>query len=213
MGSPGFKRRRIIVDKKLQFGLSATIVVALTCYLLLFCLISVYSPFATLIGGAATEAELIRASSEIDAFVRNLLWPIVLTFACLGMHCVLLTHRIAGPAYRLKRTFLAVRERDLSLDIHLREHDYMGDVAEGYNAMMGGLRRDIGAIRAEVGDLSIAIRDLTGHTAGPAANRTADLLARAERLADRLGEFRLGDEADDAGETGAVEPAKEAVEA
>jgi hypothetical protein len=51
MARRGYKRRKVVVDRKMQIGLSVTVIVVLSCYLLLFCLIAVYSPFATLLTG------------------------------------------------------------------------------------------------------------------------------------------------------------------
>jgi hypothetical protein len=191
MARRGYKRRKVVVDRKMQIGLSVTVIVVLSCYLLLFCLIAVYSPFATLLTGAATEERLIHATNQIAYFVKHFLLPIGLTFACLALHCVLLTHRIAGPAYRFRKTFESARERDLSVDIHLRRGDYMTDLAEVYNGMMGGIRRDLAEARKEVAALAEAARDVAVRTAGPSAERATEIVERSGRLEGLLGAYRL----------------------
>jgi methyl-accepting chemotaxis protein len=191
MGQSRHRRRTVIVDRKMQVGLSATVIVVLSCYLLLFCLVAVYSPFATLLTGAASIERQAQATGQIRFFLDHLLLPIGLTFACLGLHCILLTHRIAGPAYRFRVTMGKARDRDLSVDIHLRRGDYMQDVADEYNAMMTVIRRDMAEMRRQVSEIGATARDLTTRTAGAAGATAAALVERAGRVEGLLASYRL----------------------
>ena len=148
-----YRRRQMIIDKKFQVGVSFRIVVFLASYMLFFCLVSVFMPFisGTIAGG--TEDAMIDSVRRIIDFTDWLLIPLVLTFVCLTLHGILLTHRVAGPAYRLERTLKSMRQGDLSIDIRLRKRDYLASVADAYNEMIVPLRQDVARLRQTVASL------------------------------------------------------------
>ena len=56
------------------------------------------------------------------------------------MISIFLSHRIAGPLYKLKKFFREAREGKISDDLHFRKADHFQDVAAEYNNMMSGIR-------------------------------------------------------------------------
>ena len=46
---------------------------------------------------------------------------------------LVLSHRIAGPLYRLKKHFDLVKESGVPAPVHFREGDYFQEVAQSYN--------------------------------------------------------------------------------
>lgn len=50
-----------------------------------------------------------------------------------AVNSLFLSHRIAGPLYRLERAFTAMENKDLSQEIHLRTHDLGKDLTNQIN--------------------------------------------------------------------------------
>lgn len=197
MSPATYRRTRILVDKRFQLGISLKIVVCLACYLVLFCLMAFLSPLLALLTGSATGAALDAALHQVGLFVQHLILPLVLTFTCLALHCILLSHRVAGPAYRFCRTFDAMRDGDLSVDVHLRKGDYLTDVADSYNSM-------IDSVRTEVANVQVAARDLESRLRAGAEDAETDprelllaLASDAAALNEELARFRVAREDDD----------------
>ena len=82
-----------------------------------------------------------------------------------------LSHRIAGPIYRLQRTLTAAKEGDYTSRAKLREHDYLGEVATSLNEFMDVLdRREQEA--AGRGTKEPALLDPQGHATEPSGAET-----------------------------------------
>jgi methyl-accepting chemotaxis protein len=60
------------------------------------------------------------------------------------------SHKIAGPLYRLGRSMESIGEGDLTLSIHLREHDELMDFASTMNRSIEELRKRVCQIQEEV---------------------------------------------------------------
>jgi len=63
------------------------------------------------------------------------------------------SHKIAGPLYRLGRSLESVGRGDLSLTIRLREHDQLTDFASTVNRTIEGLKERVSQIQKEVDEL------------------------------------------------------------
>lgn len=68
---------------------------------------------------------------------------LIITF----MISVFLSHRIAGPLYKLKSFFRQNGDGKLSPEIHFREHDHFKDVADEYNQMLSRLSAELRGVR------------------------------------------------------------------
>jgi len=68
---------------------------------------------------------------------------IIFSAISVGILTLLMTHRVAGPLFRLKRELIRVQEGDLSSDFKIRGKDQLGDFAEE-------LRKSFSFVRAEL---------------------------------------------------------------
>ena len=218
MTKASYRRRLTLVDRKFQLGMSLKIVLCLACYLVLFSLMAVFSPFLVLLVGGGSEDALTAASEEVSFFAQQLFLPTVLTFTCLALHCILISHRIAGPVYRIRKTFESMAGGDLSRDIRLRDGDYLCPLADAVNDLSGVIRADILELRSGLDELIATGRqgEIGEMESTPALSR---IVAIGERLNELLAEYRLGVEAapttatTDAGEAATDDVVKIAVEA
>lgn len=123
--------------------------------------------------------DFIRATAE--AYDRNLLLAIVggilVLVLSLGVTGILVTHRVVGPAYKLKRLFLDVSEGHLRVYGKLRQGDELWDVFVEFEKMINKLRQNQ---RDEITQLQ-AIIDHAKASSAPEG-----VLSELEGLRDRM---------------------------
>jgi methyl-accepting chemotaxis protein len=191
MAKRPYRRRQFLVDPKLQLGLNLMVMVLLATYFALFCVATVCVPYLLADSDDVPDYWLGDVVAELVQVLDLVGLPLGLTFLFLVLHCVVLTHRIAGPAYRFRKTCESVRARDLGVEIHLRKKDYMGDLASEFNGMLETLREDLGEVTREVDAIAESARAMAEDLGESEDTRLADLVDRSGRAAELLGRYRL----------------------
>jgi nitrogen fixation/metabolism regulation signal transduction histidine kinase len=136
MGKQINQRRIVLIEPRLQFRyLVLPLVVSLTTATALLALFVIQAE--TLKGLAGTDETLLDEIDtvqmlSIGAAVGVLIGHIGL-IVWLGLT---LSHRVAGPIYRLKKSMKQVEDGDRNVRIHLRQRDQLTDVAERFNRMV-----------------------------------------------------------------------------
>jgi nitrogen fixation/metabolism regulation signal transduction histidine kinase len=85
---------------------------------------------------------------------RSLAPKILILVAAIFIAGIIISHRIAGPMYRLEKSAEAMRNGDLSVNFHIRKTDEMHDIASTLEDVVEALRKDVGAMKelAKKGD-------------------------------------------------------------
>lgn len=106
---------------------------------------------------------------------------LVITF----MISIFVSHRIAGPLYKLKNFFRQNTDGKLSPELRFRKGDHFTDIAEEYNEMLGNLRTEFKRIKDEVAN---AANDLDGASAGsqPDSNQLKKIVANLHRVSENI---------------------------
>ncbi len=78
---------------------------------------------------------------------------IVLIGIVIGLFSILISHRVAGPIYRIERSIEEITRGNLSFKIRLREKDEMKELAERINEMVGGLSERIGELKGHADNI------------------------------------------------------------
>ncbi|MFH1022158.1 MAG: hypothetical protein V1809_02080 [Planctomycetota bacterium] len=130
-------RRRFLVDQRLQFHmvwvwLAGVLSVAAVLLVLL------YSGLQTVLD----EKTLAPYLSEIRLLFRQAAIFMTVVMLLLGFILVLQSHRVAGPAHRLRKILGLMREGNLNAGVHLRKGDHLQDLAAAVEALRLGLRKD-----------------------------------------------------------------------
>ncbi len=103
---------------------------------------------------------------------------LVIVLVCLLVAAIVITHRIAGPAFVLARTCRRVGEGDLTPPRPLRSHDLLTDLADGVAWMIDALRQ------RETRDREVAVQAATTLRDGAASTEERSAAAEdLERLA------------------------------
>ena len=88
-----------------------------------------------------TAEDLERFARQEDRKVRNaiIIGVLLLTLA-LGVTGILVTHRVVGPAYRMRRLFEGIREGKLQITTGIRKGDELQDLYRSFTDMVESLR-------------------------------------------------------------------------
>jgi hypothetical protein len=167
--------RNYLLDTSLQLRLASYLLAAATALSL---------GLGVLLYGAYRETSRVIAlgdpevgDSIAQALAREDRWRIVLVAAglvgvlvCLLGAAVVITHRIAGPAFVIARTCRQVGEGNLGRPRPLRNHDLLVDLADDVATMVDALRDREGREREAI---LAAVATLRDAAAGPDARAAA----------------------------------------
>lgn len=121
---------------------------------------------------------------------KQLIWPAVVggTVVVFFIGAILitwqflrLTHRVAGPMYRLGETFKKLKDGNLTLRISFREGDEFQELADKYNLAVENIDKRLKEIRRELNKISV--EDVSD-----------DNYRHVKRVQDILKEFDLSEE-------------------
>ncbi|MEK7866847.1 MAG: hypothetical protein AAB434_09215 [Planctomycetota bacterium] len=128
------------------------------------------------------KVEPERAFSTLSFMLKaNGLFVVLLTLF-MGLYTILLSHRVAGPAYRISRCVQRMCEGAYDFTVTLRKKDYLKDVATDMNVLLADLRKR----QAKVRDGLEAARIAKAKSAQ--GGGSADLVADLDRACAALEE-------------------------
>ena len=135
------RRQQIIIDRERQLKLFIIMVIYI---LITVFLVSTAMFFPSMMDLSSNKPP--RTSYELDAQVsagqeftilHHRFWPAVLLLVVLlGLHSVVILHRIFGPLYRLRNFLEQVSKGDFSQTLHFRKHDYLEKEQVSVNQMI-----------------------------------------------------------------------------
>ncbi len=85
-------------------------------------------------------AHATALSQQRTQFALLLVGVLVSLVVALWLAGIVITHRVAGPVYKMKRQIRAVRDGNLSVPSPLRKGDELKDFFDTFNEMVGALR-------------------------------------------------------------------------
>ena len=101
------------------------------------------------------------AAARVLLLLHSTVWPgiggVILLF---GAVSIFISHKIAGPLYRLKRSIAQITEGNLDVKIKLRKWDDLKDLAEHVNILAEELRTFVTTLKVDYDLLSDYILEL-----------------------------------------------------
>jgi hypothetical protein len=182
MKERGYKRRRLLIDGS-QRQLLAVYFIHFTIILVVF-----FAALAFVFNQQVLRSELTvdqkhEMASMIMAFSHRL-WPALwILFFFLVAHSIYVSHKIAGPLYRIRCVLTSVGSGNLKARARIRRGDYLKEDAEAVNTMVRELDKRIGRMR---GDCGVAREELVGLCEAIEKGSRRDAMQRAEGLMTRL---------------------------
>lgn len=174
-----YRRRIFLINRKFQFRFSFYVsswLIALSFVypLIIFQLFDFFLKYLAADPNAPDIASLLATRQNL--FSLLVLMQIVLVGVTFLLS-IFLSHRIAGPLFKLKRFFAEAATGKLTGPLHFRKTDHFHDVAEDYNKMMDGLRQRGVAASAELAEAQQLLQKIPGN---PAVDQIAARLKQAQ---------------------------------
>ena len=134
------KRRIYYIEKKFQTKYILLTIFLLLTYTFAFVIV-IFSPYIlTLYFNFYSLSEKAEAARTF-LILHSTVWPgigaVILLFGTLSIY---ITHKIAGPLYRLKKSLHMIKEGNLDVNVKLRKGDDLQDLAEHVNMLVDTFR-------------------------------------------------------------------------
>lgn len=152
MTQPNRRRRNFYVKKSFQSSFAWRFTALIALEALLVTLLFFYVSRGTLTT-AYLGNELRIERTAVFFFTTFLIISAIaaVTMTLIGtLVFVILSHRIAGPVYRLQRSLEEIRRGNLTLHVRLRRKDEFGELAADVNRLSETLNGKIGEIKKEL---------------------------------------------------------------
>lgn len=140
----------------------------------------------------------ISAGSEF-AILHHRFWPaVLLVVILLGLHSLVILHRVFGPLYRMRTFFEQVGTGDLSGRLSFRKDDFLLREQNAVNKMLDSINQKLHRVKSSYSSLEESLGALSGST-GDADVETAGFDAKMKEIQEKKAELK---EAIDAIKTG-----------
>jgi HAMP domain. len=153
------KRKNYYIDKHFQTKYMLLTMLLLLTYTFAFIII-IFSPSMLTLYLDYPLAEK-AAAARVLLLLHSTVWPgiggVILLF---GAVSIFISHKIAGPLYRLKRSISQITEGNLDVKIKLRKWDDLKDLAEHVNILAEELRTFVTTLKVDYDMLSDYILEL-----------------------------------------------------
>ena len=132
------------------------------------------------------EAEILSAQQQdalknaLSAVNRSLIPKAGILFIIIFIAGIFISHKIAGPMYRIEKSAEAIRDGDLSVSFKIRKGDEMKETANALEDMVESLQADFVKIKAADGDLDKKIDDIASQIKKEDAERMKLIIAEID---------------------------------
>lgn len=110
-------------------------------------------------------------------YLHTHVWPFLVGIALLiGVHSVLVSHRVAGPLVRLREVMTAIRDGRIPDRVRLRRADLLHPEAELLEQMALALKGRVARAKEVLSDLEACSRELDAPVVRARLSELADLL-------------------------------------
>lgn len=121
--------------------------------------------FAQLLGDQVPELGEQLANKKTSLIVILVLWQIGFT-ALAFITCIFMTHKVAGPMYKVQKYLSSIRDGDFSGKLYFRNGDYFKEIAEDLNDTFETIQENykndfvyLSEVNAYLNNLSLVVPD------------------------------------------------------
>lgn len=154
------KRKRYLVSKKFQLMYVGLILLLMFLTAALCSYVVYYTSMITMGEKLANVYPQGRLVSIVNIVNFRILLSIILVSPLVALIGVFLSHRIAGPIYRIERFLGSMAAGDLSERITLRKYDELTTLAGGINRLADSLVSVINGQKERVSKVSAELESL-----------------------------------------------------
>ncbi|HXX53627.1 MAG TPA: hypothetical protein VEI28_03550 [Thermodesulfovibrionales bacterium] len=189
------RRRKFLINKKLQFGL----LFASLFHVFIFIAVigsALFIPLFMEMEKAQGPSLKVEQAAKIILYLHANFWPpVLLSLVLICILSIRTSHRIAGPLYRVILVLESLRKGKLPKPIRGRKGDRLTAEIELTNQMLEGLRLHVGEIqkaREDLNDAIAAFRKVIGRATGEEmALLMKDIREKGSTLEEKLRYFTI----------------------
>lgn len=157
----GYKRRQLIVDRAFQVTFITRFcmsVILTSCLVGALILLMTRNSTTVVIEGSQT---IMKPTSEFlfPIIMTTVVWVAIASAIVVMILSLMISHRIAGPALRLRREADLLKAGDLTRDFRIREKDKLQCLSKSLNGMADSLRRHHVQLRNEFEALTYYLQE------------------------------------------------------
>jgi methyl-accepting chemotaxis protein len=152
-----WRKRYYVHPIQCQYAFISTIILLLyTFFIILF----LFGPPALKLVTEVPLEEKVEAARQFLAIAERL-WPALFVgMALTGLVIIYITHRLAGPIYRIEKTSREIAEGDLTRRIRLRENDDLKPIADLLSKVIEDVDTALGQIKIESSEMGRLIEKI-----------------------------------------------------
>jgi methyl-accepting chemotaxis protein len=196
----GYKRRRLLIDKSQYKLLGVYLVHFIAVLVIVFsALVIVFT--RQLENSSLTAFQRQEVAAKIMWFYGQI-WPFMWgVFMLLFIHSVYVTHKIAGPLYRIREVLKSVKRGKLTEKVALRRGDYLRTEAQVVNEAIQSIHDKIEGLRQNTSSCTAALveleRSFEHGSSDQTQQRLNDLSSQIDGLRNSLGYFKVANQGPD----------------
>ena len=134
-----------------------------------------------------SEMDRLALKEALRSVNRSLITKILILFAVIFLAGIFISHKIAGPMYRIEKSAEAIRDGDLRVSFKLRKSDEMKSAASVLEEMVDSLQGDIEKIKTANQAIESKVESASGHMD---ARDVADLRKPVGQIAAVLAKYK-----------------------
>jgi len=176
MGGFGFRRRKFLIAPRFQLGLSAKTSLFLVVYGTGILYLGL-KPITDMIGTLPFSCLIPAVQNRLLTVPREAVLLGLVMVLFVSLQVIRLSHRVAGPAFRLNREIRQMATGNYPRSITLRKYDHLKELAEALTILSRGLEDRRQALLGELGAVQGVVTECAsrpGHGA-PSAVIQGDL--------------------------------------
>lgn len=155
---PSF-RKKYFIEKHFQSKVILFTILLLMLYTLLFVLI-LFVPYMIPLSFDYPLTEQADAARMLLS-LHTSIWPaLAVVILSLSVLSIFISHKVAGPLFRLKRSLAEIAAGSIDKDMKFRKRDELHDIADSVNLVIRELRILVGALQNDHASVSRCIADI-----------------------------------------------------
>ncbi len=141
-----FFRKRYFIEKQLQTKVILFVIILLMTYTLLFVAI-LFLPYIVPLSFDYPLNEQTDAARMLLS-LHTSIWPaLTIVTLLLAGSSIFVSHKVAGPIYRLKRSLAEIADGNIQMTMKFRKRDELHDLAASVNLVIHEMRTLVGALQ------------------------------------------------------------------
>lgn len=197
------RRSKILVhstQKKFAIGLGLTL---FTYSILLFTIAFFIPYFYPALRVLSASLPFLNNTWPTFWFISGIIWPVLLCIIVVtAFFSIFLTHKVAGPLYRLKACAKELEQGNVSIRVRLRKGDELQDLAESTDRGIMAINKAMSEIRHHAGQAQGNLQSLVAALQGRPGMDSAKLAQLEQTVGDTqqiktiLEQFQISDRND-----------------